>query len=91
MEVDARHDTDLADDLTHGRSNTPRIGVTGGLTDRAGQLTRTMQNEVAYVRQAIANRTLQNYTRSGYLVPFLWLSAVEGAREALRLSLRTAG
>eukprot|EP00959_Pyramimonas_sp_CCMP1952_P285251 5964540-Pyramimonas_sp.AAC.1 len=46
MEVDAGHSTDLAHDLGHRRSNRPRIGVTRGLTDRAGQLTRTMQNEI---------------------------------------------
>eukprot|EP00959_Pyramimonas_sp_CCMP1952_P101601 2125717-Pyramimonas_sp.AAC.1 len=39
----------------------------------------------------MANRTLHNYTWSGCMVPFLWLSAVEATREALRLSLRTAG
>ncbi|CAK0790692.1 unnamed protein product [Prorocentrum cordatum] len=91
MEVDAGHPADLAHDLGHRRSDRPRIGVTDGLADRAGQVTRAIQNEIACVRQATANRTLQNYTWSGYLAPFLWLSAVEAAREALRLSLRTAG
>ena len=61
------------------------------LVGRATELLNSLRNEIAYIRQARASRTLQDYTYSGILVPELWLTAMLITRAPLRATLTSMG